>query len=139
MHVIIYVSEYTSNDLQISEDLKNIERTSKAKNPLIDITGVLFYHNGKFLQILEGEKTHIDVLLDIIEEDPRHKNISIVLYEEVEERCYSEWNMDTFNLSDKESLDVDKLREAIAIYKKVLHFEVDELIEFYEAMLKHEV
>jgi hypothetical protein len=40
---------------------------SKVNKLELDITGLLFYHNGSFIQVLEGEKDSLEVLMSILE------------------------------------------------------------------------
>ena len=54
MHVILYTSEYTGKAEEINQTSKDIASSSKRNNPKIPITGALFFHNGQFLQIIEG-------------------------------------------------------------------------------------
>ena len=138
MHAIVYVSEYTKSDESINQDLNDITKIAKETNPTLDITGLLFYHNRKFLQIIEGEKESLEKLMVSIEKDPRHRNIERLIDEKAIRRSYKDWNMDSFNLSDHESLDLDKLKIINKIYKESWLLESEILIDFYKLMLQQE-
>ena len=138
MHAIVYVSEYTKSDESINQDLNDITKIAKETNPTLSITGLLFYHNRKFLQIIEGEKDSLEKLMVSIEKDPRHRNIERIIDEKAIRRSYEDWNMDAFNLSDHESLDLDKLKIINKIYKESWLLESKILIDFYKLMLQHE-
>jgi hypothetical protein len=58
-----------------------------------DITGCLLFHNGRFLQLLEGEKEQVYRLFSLIESDPRHINIEVIQTEEKAERLFNKWSM----------------------------------------------
>lgn len=60
MHLIIYISDYTGKDKDIGRDLIKIQKSSVKNNPDLGITGVLFYHNGNFLQVLEGMQENLE-------------------------------------------------------------------------------
>ncbi len=78
---ICYVSACKTN-LSLSDynDLFNI---SVVKNELNNVYGVLIYHQGKFLQIIEGEDQTINDLFKKIEVDPRHYSIIKILDEPI--------------------------------------------------------
>lgn len=98
MHLIIYISDYTGNPKDIGRDLIKIHKSSAQNNPGLDITGVLFYHNGNFLQVLEGMREHLEELMTILEKDSRHARITRIVDTEVTKRGFPDWQMDVFNL-----------------------------------------
>lgn len=100
MHLIIYISDYTGTDKELGKDLIKIHKSSIKNNLDFDITGVLFYHNGNFLQVLEGRKEQLEQLMTTLENDPRHTCITRIVDIEVATRGFSGWNMDVFNLDD---------------------------------------
>ena len=138
MHAIVYVSEYTKSDESINQDLNDITKIAKETNPTLSITGLLFYHNRKFLQIIEGEKDSLEKLMVSIEKDPRHRNIERIIDEKAIRRSYEDWNMDSFNLSDHKSLDLDKLKIINQIYKESWLLESEVLIDFYKLKLQQD-
>jgi restriction endonuclease len=91
---LLYVSKFTQNDDVFKTELMNILMTSVDRNALHEITGVLSYGNGYFVQCLEGEKTKVSNLyFDRILKDSRHKGCQILYFEEQVERIFSEWAM----------------------------------------------
>lgn len=88
---LIYASaatvEFTSADLQ------QLLKTSRDNNEAIDVSGMLLYHEGSFLQILEGEEKDVAPLYAKIEKDERHTNTRILLRAEIEERSFGNWRM----------------------------------------------
>ena len=75
MHLIIYTSEYVGRAEYIDDVLADIVKRSKINNTEYDITGLLFYHNGRFIQVLEGDKDSLEGLMSILEKDDRHEKI----------------------------------------------------------------
>jgi hypothetical protein len=57
------------------------------------ITGCLLYHNGKFIQYLEGNQYKVLKLYDKIKEDKRHTKVEILTYGEIEKRAFEKWDM----------------------------------------------
>jgi hypothetical protein len=66
---------------------------SREKNKILEITGILLYFDGNFMQLLEGTKRDVKSLYNDIRSDDRHKNIVTVVEEEVTERLFPEWSM----------------------------------------------
>ena len=137
MHIIVYVSDYNGQNTDIGYDLENIVAVSKVRNREQAITGVLFYHNRKFMQLIEGEHSVLNALMNTLRGDPRHRNITIIVDEAVERRGFAEWNMDAFNLSQEETLDVAALRKIRDIYKANVLPMSNTLIDTYKYFLEH--
>lgn len=137
MHIIVYVSDYNGQNTDIGYDLENIVAVSKVRNREQAITGVLFYHNRKFMQLIEGESPALNALMDTLHRDARHRNITTILDENVERRGFAEWNMDAFNLSQEETLDVATLKKIRDIYKANILPMSNTLIDTYKYFLEH--
>lgn len=63
-------------------------------NAKAQITGVLSFHNGAFVQILEGPEPALRELLTRITEDTRHFNLTLLTDGPINQRCYAEWSME---------------------------------------------
>lgn len=96
-----------------AEDLNAIQRTAKANNALIDVTGSLFYNGGWFLQVLEGPKATLASLYHKIESDDRHKNSRVLYNEPASFRTFTRWSMNMTNLDDRQSDKYDELVDVI--------------------------
>ena len=119
-----------------SEDLSAILRKSKANNPGQGITGVLCYSReggGVFLQGLEGGRGAINALYHHIINDPRHRDVMLLSFEEISERGFASWSMGQVNLqrvnpalllkySEKAELDPFSMPAAIslALFKELI-------------------
>ena len=90
MRQLLYVSN-TSRDLAPAE-LNQILAVSRANNVALDVTGLLLFIDGGFLQILEGEERTVRELFDRIAADPRHWNTRILLDRE-SPRAFGGWSM----------------------------------------------
>ena len=80
-------------------ELVAILKKSKANNPPVGITGVLCFSAGIFLQVLEGGRSPVSALYNTIANDPRHRDVVLLSYEEVDERHFAGWSMGRANLS----------------------------------------
>lgn len=79
--------------------MDEILQTSRKNNPANGITGILCHSGDVFLQVLEGGRAHVNALYSMIVSDNRHKDVTILHYEEVTERRFSGWTMGQVNLS----------------------------------------
>jgi hypothetical protein len=79
--------------------LHAILRQCKAANPQHGITGVLCYSEGIFLQVLEGGRSAVNRLYNRIVADPRHHQVELLTYEEIDERRFAGWSMGQVNLA----------------------------------------
>ena len=76
------------------ESLLTLLEKCREVNSRQQITGILLYGNGYFLQLLEG---NMDVVCDLyynhIANDPRHKNLTLLYQMPVKARLYPERSM----------------------------------------------
>ncbi len=86
---------YTSTAVQDlgSEDLLQILKSCRKNNSANDVTGILLYANRTFFQVLEGDKSIILPLFEIIKKDPRHHEVTLIETQEISEREFPYWNM----------------------------------------------
>ncbi len=80
-------------------ELVAILKKSKVNNADIGVTGVLCFSAGIFLQVLEGGRSPVSALYNRIANDPRHHDVVLLSYEEVDERRFAGWSMGRANLS----------------------------------------
>jgi hypothetical protein len=66
---------------------------AKVFNHQQGITGCLLYHQGEFIQYLEGNQYRVLTLYDRIKVDTRHKNVELLSYGERENRAFQKWDM----------------------------------------------
>jgi hypothetical protein len=81
------------------EAIDSILQQSREHNPLSGITGILCYGEGIFLQCIEGGRMQVSELFGSIQKDPRHKDVALLLYEEISERRFGGWSMGQVNVS----------------------------------------
>ena len=101
MYSLIYVSS-SVNHFSTS-DLFDLLEKSKMNNMAKDITGILLYKDGNFLQVLEGPKQAVLSTFTTIEKDVRHRGSIVIIEAEIQEREFSGWSMAFRNLNLNES------------------------------------
>ena len=116
MHTIAYISSYTGRRETLVEDLTDICEKSKSNNPKNNITGVMFYHNRRFMQLIEGDKKDLDRLMAKLHKDPRHCQIMKIVDTPVSERGFASWNMDTFNLDIDQQISVSLVQKCTDLF-----------------------
>lgn len=85
------------------EELVALLTKSRRNNQAKEVTGLLLYKSGNFLQILEGESPVINEILQRIEHDPRHRGLLTIFKRSVEQREFADWSMAFRNLNDPET------------------------------------
>ena len=93
------------------------EMLAKAKenNHRLGITGCLLFHDGEFIQYLEGNQYKVLTLFDKIKADPRHRDVELLSYGEREDRAFATWDM-AFENFYGENLQFAHLRMVVGEY-----------------------
>lgn len=135
MHLIAYTSEYTGNERSLSEDLESIAARAEVNNDSFSITGVLFYCNQRFMQIIEGSQQDLEGLMSILERDKRHKNITRIIDVGTEKRSLFTWRMECIGLSDPAQFNHLNLINMARVYQNNFNAAGDNLSAFFSEML----
>lgn len=88
---LIYCSKAVDNFSHI--ELPGILETARQFNARKDITGLLVYDCGYFMQILEGHKKDVEHLASRIARNSRHTAMQIISTEPISKREFPHWNM----------------------------------------------
>ncbi|WP_295767058.1 BLUF domain-containing protein [uncultured Mucilaginibacter sp.] len=91
MKYLVYIS--TADHLMNQDELLDILEASRKNNKKNNLTGMLLYGEGVFIQMLEGEPSQLAETYKAIEHDFRHKNIIKMTEGEMEQRHFPEWRM----------------------------------------------
>ena len=88
---VFYLSRAVSN---MSEaQVRQIQNISQRNNRKKDITGCLLFTGAHFAQVLEGESSAVDQLVERISRDIRHANVLVVIDRSISIRRYPGWSM----------------------------------------------
>lgn len=89
--VLVYVSTATR---ELSpEELRAMLAGGRRRNTARGVTGLLAYHDGQFMQALEGPADVVDALFARISGDPRHYGILRLLREPLAARQFGDHAM----------------------------------------------
>jgi hypothetical protein len=102
-----YVSQ-AANDMGIL-GLMNLLEEAVHKNKRNGITGVLFYDNRIFGQIMEGYPQHVELIWKAISADTRHSEVQVLDISPLQKRRFSNWSMKFYG-SDEISQYVPELK-----------------------------
>lgn len=114
MYRITYISKSALNGdkAQIQAEVERILNSAHANNPEMGVTGALLYSGGYFCQVIEGEEENLEELYETIQMDPRHSNVTILTYEECDERIFADWSMAYAGISEEDRLDLDGIKDS---------------------------
>jgi hypothetical protein len=82
-----------------------------ANNEASGVTGMLLYGNDTFLQVIEGEESGIDGLVEKIRKDPRHSKIQFLYRKPIDQRQYADWSMGFKRVRESQLRDVEGLAD----------------------------
>jgi len=100
MYFLIYLS--TASIPLTDQQLSDILTKSRINNSKQDITGLLLYHDGSIIQVLEGDKEIVQNLYAIISNDTRHAGAISMLEGESEQRNFPDWSMGFKSISNQD-------------------------------------
>lgn len=111
MYRLIYISTATKG--LTKAEIENLLENSRKNNSKADITGMLIYRDGNFIQLLEGEENAVKELFITIQKDSRHRDCTVLNEAHVDKRCLFEWSMryksfDGKALFTKDEIDSDE-------------------------------
>jgi hypothetical protein len=91
----MFFTVYVSSAVQLFSEgeLFALLQRCRENNARTDITGMLLYKDGNFMQFLEGPREKVCLLLETIKADARHKSMIVLLQDEHSAREFSEWSM----------------------------------------------
>ena len=75
------------------EALLALLEVARTNNEDLGVTGMLLYHEGSFIQVLEGPEATVEALYAKIGEDPRHHRTQVLFSCLQPERDFDGWSM----------------------------------------------
>lgn len=86
---------YKSTAIRVFTDaeIKELLNKARIRNKENNVSGILVYCDGFFLQYLEGPESNLAAIYNSIKKDNRHNNIRELSYKNIEKREFSNWCM----------------------------------------------
>lgn len=91
MYQLIYVS--TAVEQMSPDQLRELLSVSRRNNTGDGVTGMLLYHEGSFFQVLEGDEDAVLGVFRRVEQDSRHRMVTVLMEQEVPKRAFGDWSM----------------------------------------------
>jgi len=73
--------------------MESILEASVRNNKKVEVTGLLLYRFGHFIQLLEGEINDVTSVYNRVSKDKRHSKIQIISQFQTNSRLFATWNM----------------------------------------------
>jgi hypothetical protein len=90
---LLYVSRATLAAERLDAAADDIVALSRAYNASAGITGGLVLAGGYFAQLLEGPTEAVKTLMERINRDPRHEEVSVLRIAARSKRQFPDWSM----------------------------------------------
>ncbi|RZA15110.1 MAG: BLUF domain-containing protein, partial [Proteobacteria bacterium] len=90
-HQLTYIS--TARPTLLLSDVEGILTTSRRRNALAQVTGLLIFDGKRFLQALEGSLEEVETTFSRIALDPRHRAIVKLSSRATDKREFGNWSM----------------------------------------------
>tara|TARA_R110000737_G_scaffold353456_1_gene405537 strand:+ start:15497 stop:16105 length:609 start_codon:yes stop_codon:yes gene_type:complete len=95
---LVYISRITSTGLSSPSTLNDISETAVERNQIDNVTGILCYGNGYFLQCVEGSEQALTNLKNRLLVDDRHKELKILDFSGITKRRFASWSLRSITL-----------------------------------------
>lgn len=118
IYQLVYLS-FANFDISNKDVVSDILKSSTRNNSRLNVTGILFYKDGTFIQLIEGAKEVIENLYKKISLDHRHEHLQIFWEGNSSQRSFPKWSM---SLKDINELDTELQEE----FKEILNLKDDE-------------
>lgn len=127
LQTICYVS--SSKNLT-AKDLEQLFYYTKRNNTELEVSGLLIYNSGNFLQIIEGKLENVEPLYNKINTDQRHNHLIKLIDAPLKERIFEDYDVGFVVVNNYEK--VQKLRDYLNWIKQAEIQSVDKVVRIVE-------
>ena len=92
LYTLVYLSTYHSSEIAETELLAILSRCRK-NNSERQVTGLLIFAEGTFIQALEGNKEDVLQIYNKVKGDSRHFGVAKILDHHHNKRVFEKWSM----------------------------------------------
>ena len=112
-HQPLVSKTYLSKAIHVfsEHDLDQLLISCQRNNAAASVTGALLYHNGYFMQLIEGPLGAINSTYNRIQADSRHEVLSILFEDQISARFFPDWTMGYRAEDDMPSGSLDTIYE----------------------------
>lgn len=90
--------------------IRDILETAQRNNQALGVTGALLFSGGYFCQVIEGPQSVLEQLFETIQMDERHGDVTVLHFEPIESRGFSEWAMALAGVEEHMRFDIEGIR-----------------------------
>jgi hypothetical protein len=76
-----------------SAEVRELLDIARKNNASVHVGGMLVYHEGCFLQVLEGPRVAVEGIFMRVKTDPRHTNVKLLLRCGIQDNQFADWAM----------------------------------------------
>jgi len=102
---LVYVS-FATHPMS-EDDLRALLEECRTNNQRLNVTGMLLYRNGFFIQALEGDEEVVERLFSEIAKDPRHQDVLRVYKAPIVVRSFPNWTMGFNHIGDHHQIEME--------------------------------
>lgn len=88
---LLYISAATHDFTET--ELQDLLSLARERNQAQGVSGMLLFHEGSFIQALEGEQQAVEAIYHRIGKDARHAETQVLFRGEVDHRDFDGWSM----------------------------------------------
>jgi Sensors of blue-light using FAD len=88
---VIYASRATREFHE--HEIPHLLKQARLANAAHELTGMLLYMAGSFVQVLEGEEGMVEAVFETIRADKRHGQVALISREPILERAFEGWTL----------------------------------------------
>lgn len=94
-HLDLRSLTYMSNAVRVptQAEIEHLLSRARLRNRREQVTGLLLYDSGSFLQVIEGPHDGVQRVYAAILADPLHHNVLELLYDGISQREFPDWSM----------------------------------------------
>jgi len=100
MSSLVYVSRAADGYYKDRDSLAKLTSISSAKNQVEQLTGLLLFSNGFFIQLIEGPHDALTQTFGRIQRDNSHKDIEMLSFAAGDKRVFPNWSMNIIEIKE---------------------------------------
>lgn len=92
------------------DNVSSILAVAQKNNRDLGVTGALLWSGDYFCQVIEGDSDTLEDLFETIQMDSRHKEVTVLHFEPIDRRSFSEWAMAMAGYETTTRFDIEGIR-----------------------------
>jgi len=106
---LVYVSSATED--MSDDELVFLLKQSRERNKKQNVTGMLLYCGGNFIQVLEGASDDVEDVYESIVKDERNSGNILIVKRAIASRAFPNWSMGFKRLSTEDKRELEGFTE----------------------------